>query len=199
MNTQHPNRWEGLAAILGGLLLATGSIHNMTNTATRAGTAAGMLMTLIALPLLVFAVTALYTAQAEQSRVLARVAYTLSIIGLTFTVGPVYVQFTGVSGDTLRTLRPIFDAGVPAVIALISVVGLTLGFLLFGIATMRARVFSRWAGLILIVGAVVSFVPMPLVARIGGAVLGLGIAWLGWALWSSKREASVAAQPRPAM
>lgn len=66
----------------------------------------------------------------------------------------------------------------------------TVGVVLLGLATMRAAVFPRWAGLLLIVSIVinlVSFTPLP--AGIGGLVekgaevlYALGLAWLGTVL-----------------
>jgi hypothetical protein len=66
-----------------------------------------------------------------------------------------------------------------------------LGGLLLGIATMRARVFSRWAGLLLIVGAVLN--PVSFVSGIVGTVavvlLTFGFGWMGYMLLSAKGEA----------
>ena len=68
---------------------------------------------------------------------------------------------------------------------------LLLGGLVFGIATFRAHVLSRWAAGLLAVGCVLSpaaaFLPhaiQPLVA----VPIGVGLAWLGYALWSERRE-----------
>jgi hypothetical protein len=65
-----------------------------------------------------------------------------------------------------------------------------LGLILFGAATMRAGVFPRWAGLLLIVGDVVfgagdHFGPAaPIVYVLGAAITGAGFVWLGLALLS---------------
>ncbi len=46
---------------------------------------------------------------------------------------------------------------------------------MFGIATLRAGVFPRWAAILLMVGAVLSFFPVPLT----GIVLSAAVIWLG--------------------
>ncbi|MDQ3834818.1 MAG: hypothetical protein M3315_14580, partial [Actinomycetota bacterium] len=73
-----------------------------------------------------------------------------------------------------------------------------LGGLLFGIATFRARILSRWAAGLLIVA--------PLAAPLGGLLpgelhriaavpMGVALAWLGYALFSERREQ--ASEPAP--
>ena len=73
-----------------------------------------------------------------------------------------------------------------------------LGGLLFGIATFRAGILPRWAAGLLAVGAVCALVlallPHPL-DRIFAVPMGLALAWLGYALWSERREQ--AAEPVP--
>jgi hypothetical protein len=75
-----------------------------------------------------------------------------------------------------------------------------LAGVLLGIATMRARVFSRWAGLLLIVGAVLD--PVGFVSGIVGTVaavlLTLGLGWIGYALLTAKGEGEAVPQPVPA-
>jgi len=65
------------------------------------------------------------------------------------------------------------------------------GPLLFGIATFRARVFPRWAGGLLVLGAVLvpvgALVPPEYQPRIMVPV-GLALTWLGYALFSERRE-----------
>jgi hypothetical protein len=67
-----------------------------------------------------------------------------------------------------------------------------LGPLLFGIATFRARVLPRWAGALLILGAVLvpvgALVPPVYQAKIAMIPVGLAIVWLGYALLSERRE-----------
>jgi hypothetical protein len=63
------------------------------------------------------------------------------------------------------------------------------GPLLFGIATFRARVLPRWAGALLVLGAVLvpvgALVPPEYQPKIMLPV-GLALAWLGYALFSER-------------
>jgi hypothetical protein len=69
-----------------------------------------------------------------------------------------------------------------------------LGGLLFGIATIRAGILSRWAAGLLAVASILT----PLAAllphatqRLAGIPVGLALAWLGYALWSERRAKTV--------
>jgi hypothetical protein len=67
---------------------------------------------------------------------------------------------------------------------------LGVGGLLLGIATMRAGVFPRWAGLLLIVGLVslgAAFVNIFLSSALVFGMFGLG--WIGYALVTANDEA----------
>jgi hypothetical protein len=82
--------------------------------------------------------------------------------------------------------KEIFTTG-HVVIGIVSVLSWVLGNVLFGISVIRAKVFPRWAGLMLVVGTLV--VPIAYltglsvrVVGIGGAVAGAGQVWLGLAL-----------------
>ena len=70
-----------------------------------------------------------------------------------------------------------------------------VGGVLLGIATMRARVFPRWAGLLLIVGVVSlgGFVNVFLSLAMVFGLLGLG--WMGYDLLTAKGEAEAVPQP----
>ncbi len=58
-----------------------------------------------------------------------------------------------------------------------------LGWVLFGVSMLRARVYPHVAAGILIVGAIV---PIVLTLPGSGLVLGLALTWLGYTLWSEK-------------
>jgi hypothetical protein len=80
---------------------------------------------------------------------------------------------------------------LPAIYSLTGFVGYVLGGLLFGLATLRAGILPRWAGGLLAFAAV-SVLAAPLLGhpldRILAVPMGLALAWLGYALWSERRE-----------
>src|SRR5438270_5195778 len=91
--------------------------------------------------------------------------------------------FTGSAGET----------SVGALATLWSLLGVVyiLGNVLFGIATFRGGILSRWAAGLLGLGAVSSpaFALLPQsFAPLAAVPVGLGLAWLGYSLWSDRRE-----------
>jgi hypothetical protein len=88
----------------------------------------------------------------------------------------------------------------PPVVALngLLAVGFFLGFIFFGIATMRARVLPRQTGILMAIGSPLNLVggalgllvfeALWIVAILGALLLGLGLAWAGYSLWSHKEE-----------
>ncbi len=90
-----------------------------------------------------------------------------------------YITFAAIVARILGAL--VFLAGSSALekISPPATAGMLAGFVLYGIATLRARVLPRWYGLALIVALPVS---LPL-AGYGTALFGLILLALGYALW----------------
>jgi hypothetical protein len=104
------------------------------------------------------------------------------------TEAPKFVEgflgiFNGHPGEVNLGALPTFYA--------IAGFGYVLGGLLFGIATLRAGILPRWAAGLLAVGSVLA----PLAALLPpehqpkvAVPVGVALVWLGYALWSERRE-----------
>ena len=79
---------------------------------------------------------------------------------------------------------------------MLSGIAVAVGWALFGVATLRARVFPRRAAIVLIVGALLTVLPLPATTLL----IDVAVAWLGLSLLSeqgrSTAETSIGAQPR---
>lgn len=94
----------------------------------------------------------------------------------------------GIAGGTVGGV----DVGALAAVYSATGILYLLGGLLFGIAMLRAGIVSRWASGLLAFGTVLPFLVSSLVPhpydRILAVPVGLSLAWLGYSLWSERRE-----------
>ena len=206
-------RWAGLSAIVAGVLFMIVGMFHPLNVLSSVTTTRWAIVHILASAMCFFVLlgmAGLYARQAEKTGWLGLAGfflYCLSwVLTVTFTFAEVFIL------PRLATEAPTFvqgflgafsSSGDPNFAVLANLWTLTgvlyiLGGLLFGIATFRAGILSRWAAGLLAVGSVLSPVAAllpheyePLVA----VPVGLALAWLGYSLWSERREP--AAQPVP--
>ncbi len=217
-------RWAGLAAMGAGILyIAIQSIHPL-DVFTSVTTAQWKITHYLSIVMDIFAmlgIVGLYARQVEKSGWLGLAGYLLFsffwalsvalhfieafISPVVATVAPKFVE--GLLGMVTGQATEINLGALPTVYALlIGVVGYVLGGLLFGIATFRANVLPRWAGGLLAIGTLLPVLLSSVVQhpydRIFAVPVGLALAWLGYALFSERREQVSEALPvraRPAV
>jgi hypothetical protein len=149
-------------------------------------------------------ITGLYARQVRETGWLGLAGFILfslwPVLTLPFTFAEALFlpQLTTVAPKFVESFLGIFNGspgemnlGAAAAVYDLSGVLLILGGLLFGIATLRAGILSRWAAGLLAVAAAVTPAAalLPPEHRALVAVpVGLALAWLGYALWSERRE-----------
>jgi hypothetical protein len=135
----------------------------------------------------------LYLHQEERFGVFGAVAFVIALLG---TIAAAGGQWTYVF------VVPHFAPVVPEMINestgsvltgfVLSYAILALGWVLFGLATLRARVFPRWASLLVIAGAAIALLPLPsrtLLLAIAVAILGVRVLQSGGAAERDTRDA----------
>jgi hypothetical protein len=176
----------GLASIVAGVLLLLGHLLNLGGD-PEYGTVLGSSSVLTAHVILVFALVALYAAQAEWSGLLGSLGMVLSVVGTTLASGVILVEIAGVSGVEVEAVT---GARLSGALSLLGDLAFLIGLILFGVATMRAGVFPRWAGLLLSVGDLVfgaasfSGAASLIVEVVGALITCAAFVWLGLALLS---------------
>ncbi len=176
----------GLTSAVAGLLLLLGHILDLGGD-PEYGTVLGGSLVLTAHVVLVFALVALYAAQAEESGLLGILGMVLSVVGTTLVSGVILIEIAGASGAEADA---VLRAGLTSALALLGGLAFLIGLILFGAATMRAGVFPRWAGLLLIVGDVVfgagSFAgaAATILEILGALITCAALVWLGLSLLS---------------
>jgi hypothetical protein len=206
MSPRNLIQWSGLASILSGVLLFVFFMLNPArNLATIAsnpyvavhavGTAATILGQL--------GIAGLYARQSEKAGVLGLFGFVVCFVGLALTSAEVfldtYVLPLFVAQGTEVLLR-LVSAGPLIPVSQLTSTLFVVGFILFGLATLRAGVLPRWAAVLVIVGSLygVGRLPLPALGRaVVAAMFAVGLIWLGYALWSEKGE--TVTQPKPAM
>ncbi len=187
----------GLASAASGLLLLAGHLFNLGGD-PQYGTVLGLFLVLTAHVALVFVLVALYAVQAERSGLLGSVGMVLSVVGTTLVSGVVLVEIAGASGVPVNA---VLEAGFSGTLSLLAGLAFFVGLILFGIATMRAGVLPRWAGLVLVVGdvefAMADFVgPLtPVVVILGALITCAALVWLGLGLLTGTGSDPSAGQP----
>jgi hypothetical protein len=187
----------GLTSVAAGILLPVGHLLNLGGD-PEYGTVVGSLAVLTAHVLLVFALVALYAAQAERIGLLGTLGMFLSVVGTTLASGVILVEIAGASGAQIGN---VLEAGVTGVLALSAGLTFLIGLILLGGATTRAGMLPYGAGLLLIAGDVVfgasSFAGAASLAFevIGALITCAAFVWLGLALLSGRRSSASAGQP----
>jgi hypothetical protein len=201
-------RWAGLSAVVAGVLFVViQTIHppDVLSSVTTGRWAIvhylGVAMGFLGL----LGVAGLYARQVEEAGWLGLAGYLLLSLFYALTVAFQFAE--AFISPLLATEAPEFVEGflgivtgapseidlgaLPAIYSLTGFVGYVLGGLLFGLATLRAGILPRWAGGLLAFAAV-SVLAAPLLGhpldRILAVPMGLALAWLGYALWSERRE-----------
>jgi hypothetical protein len=134
---------------------------------------------LLAMALLLVGLVALYVTQAQVFGALGLIGFLLALLGSTLAAGALWSQVFVV--PRLAEVAPaVVNQGAGSVLAgfLLSFLLFGVGWLVFGVATLRTRVFPRWAVILLIVGAVISIIPLPsraLIVEIAAGYLGFNL------------------------
>jgi hypothetical protein len=187
-------RWGGPAAMLGGSLWIVGAVAtalkpegcigaecDLPGRSMRAGTVLDAAVFLVAMLLIALggAAVVIRARRAGQFGGLGRIGLVGSVVGLIVLLAASLVQAIVFGGDLPSMPLFVIAGGLVLVI----------GLLLLGIASLRAGVLSRWAGALLIIGALAMLGFNDQDARALMAIP-FGIAWVGvgYALWSGQGE-----------
>ncbi len=200
-------RWSGMAAMVAGFIFAAiQPIHppDFLPSVTTTAWATIMPVKLVMCLLFLLGFTGLYARQVEETGWIGLISFL--ILSLSWTIQTAFIFIETFLLPVLAVPAPEFVESILGIFngfpgdmnigALPTVYGLTgilymLGGLLFGIATFRAGILPRWAaGLLAIASAVTpaaALLPHE-IQRFAGIPVGLAVAWLGYALFSERRE-----------
>ncbi len=200
-------RWSGLAAMVAGIIfVVVQTIHPpdiLSSVTTRMWIIVHYLtFTMCLLGLL--GITGIYARQVEKAGWLGLTGFLLFAFFYAITAAEIFVEaiilpllaseapkyVTGFLGMIDGIASNVNLGALPLVWQLTGLL-YVLGGLLFGIATFRAGILSRWAAALFGLGAVSSLafgilLPHEFV-RLAAVPVGLGLVWLGYSLLSERR------------
>jgi hypothetical protein len=208
-------RWAGLSAMVAGICYVVVGIFHPPNILSSVTTTQWIMVHILATAMCFFGIlgmAGLYARQAEKSGWLGLAGFVLLSLWFAFILGFSFVEAFIL--PSLATAVPKFvegwlgmftssasemNLGVLPTLWLLTAPLYILGGLLFGIATFRAGILPRWAAGLLAVGTtlgpvVAALLPLEYQPKVAVPV-GLALAWLGYALWSERREQ--ASEPVP--
>jgi hypothetical protein len=183
--------------MLAGVLLVVGDLLNLaidpnepvSEIATTGIHAFQSAINFLALVLLLIGLVAVYARQSEVAGLLGLASFLVAFLGTALATGFRWAILF--FAPSLAVLVPGFLNEGPPPGFFLMLITFAVGWLLFGIATLRARVYPRMAALLLIIGAVLTILPLPLV----DIVLAVAVAWVGYVLFV-KRDTAAEQPPR---
>ena len=206
MTTSNLYRLAGLSALLAGICYVLVGVFHPPNVPLSVTTTRWEIVHVLACAVSFFGVlgmAGLYARQAEKTGWLGLVGFLMLSFWLVLIMGFSFVEAFVL--PRVATTSPAFvlgwmgmlvgpaskiDLGALPTLWTLSGPIYILGGLLFGIATFRAGILPRWAGVLLAVGTALAPVAklLPNASQPKVAIpVGLALAWLGYALWSEQR------------
>lgn len=204
MSSSNLIRWSGLAALAGGLLIVLLNILEFVlfgGQADSEAVASGAwiiveLAYILAAGLVILGLVGLYVRQAEQAGSLGLIGFLVAFFGTVMIAGSDWsAAFFGPwVAEAAPELLEAEPSGAITAGFILTLVLFALGYLLFGLASLQAQVLPRGAAVLLIIGAVLTFVLIFIELPLEVVVLGAAVAWMGYALWSGVAEPAMVAE-----
>jgi hypothetical protein len=208
-------RWAGIAAIVAGAIFAGIQPVHPADVISSVGTNFWLFITYLKTAMSVFGLLGIAGLYARQVKKMGWLGFAGFLLLMTFyavqmtysfaeafilplltTIAPTFVSSTLEMGASLPMEMNL--GAFATVYQLVSMLYL-LGTLLFGIATFRARILSRWAGLLLALAGPLALVMVTVLphqnARLAAMPMGIALAWLGYSLWSERQAPALTALP----
>jgi hypothetical protein len=202
-------RWAGLAAVVAGIIFAGVQPIHPPDVLSSVTTGEWAIITTLKTAMCLFfllGIAGIYARQANKAGWLGLAGFLLLSLSWALQTAFVFAEafilppLATVAPEFVDALLRVIAAGqtsdvnlgaLPTIYSLGVGVPYMLGGLLFGIGTLRAGVLPRWpAGLL---AAAATLTPLAAllphdIQRLAAIPVGLALAWLGYALWSERRE-----------
>ena len=195
MRTNRLIRWGGLAALLAGILSIALEIASVVTIRNQAFSAAALTpawsflyaVRLVMIILLMLGLVAFFARQSQEMHTFGVVAFVIASIGTMLIFGFAWV---------LLFVFPVMAEAVPAFLDTMAVepaIGIILtlflakiGWFLFSLASLRAKVLPAGYAWMVMVGAFLALVLNIMQAPFSWVIFDIGVIGMGWWLWSER-------------
>ncbi len=208
LSTSNLASWTALSAVVAGLLFVAIQVFHPSDTLASVTTGAWAVIHYVSIAMALFfvvGIAGIFAQRVDELGWLGLAGFVVLSLGLLLTAAMQFIE--AAIEPVLATTNPAYvegllalaeghpvsvDLGAVATVHMLASLFFVGGTLLFGIATLRARIVPRLAsvafafGLLLLV-PVASAVGAP---RLAAVPVGLSLAWMGYALWSEGRASS---------
>jgi len=167
MGTSGLVRWSAIGLMLGGVSWVVLGLSAVFGYLQVIPGREDVVLFVVALLFTAAGLVGLHTLQKESYGLLGQAGFYIALVAITGRI----------LGAVLFLVGSSLHDGFPFPVATI---GMVVGFVLYGVATLRARVLPRWYGLALIVSMPVS---LYLATYYGTVLFGLILVALGFVLW----------------
>lgn len=177
-------RVSGLCSLIGGLLFLSTPIWFLGFPDSQIGSYVDHLGTI----LILWGLVGFYLSQMKTTGKLGFISFALAFLGTSLWVGFKWVH-TFVEPALMELAPQIMEGEPPGSILMginISLLAFFLGWIFFASVTAWKAVLPRWGAIIIIIGLLADFIPFGY--YVAQPLAGLGMAWLGYALWKGKKE-----------
>jgi len=192
-------RLSSIASLLVGVLMV---VFNLLSLAGLITPTQDQPRALFAIVLSVFAITGIYAVQAHRAGVLGLVGYMALITNLVLNAGVRFI-YTFINVDLFATkfpqvLEEVSMGSFTTVYMAVTVI-FVVGYLLFGVATLRSKIFPWGSAALLMFYGLYNFLAtyLGLPPQVGSIAGGISLIWFGLALWAFERKPTL--QPHPAV
>ena len=197
MRTNRLIRWGGLAALLAGILSIALEIASVVTIRNQAFSAAALTpawsflyaVRLVMIILLMLGLVALFARQSQKMHTFGVVAFVIASIGTMLIFGfawallfvfPVMAEAVPAFLDTMAN-----EPGIGIVFTLFLI---TIGWFLFGLASLQAKVLPAGSAWMVMVGAFLALGLNIMQVPFSWVIFDIGVIWMGWWLWSEQKQ-----------
>lgn len=191
MSTATLYRLSGMSLLIGSLLTILGSVPSLIAASSNTIAGGGALLRSIGLMLFVLGLPGMYTRIAQRAGILGLLGFIATLFDFLIRIAlqPIYAIML----PFLAAHAPALAKGGPPqgvfILFVVQALLALIGGILLGSAIIRATIPPRWAGLVIIAGALLSFIGNFLgqpIKNVGVMIVLAGFAWLAVGMLSKQ-------------